>query len=226
MNEEGKAAPTAVDEAKMRLKELQEKREQRETKTENGKPAATEKDIHPVKAKPKKKKFSQKLKEAMFSEDIGKGSVTDHIFFKIFIPSCKRVLSDMANTAINMALGLDPKTRTIGAGSHAANAGVYRDRNYNRGGDGNPGFSRRNAVSEYEWDEETAKDIFNQMADLIERYGNCSIADAYSIMGLGDMIRTTDRNWGWTSMRNADVVPVDRIGDRWIVDMPAARPLQ
>ena len=177
-------------------------------------------------AKPKKKKFGQKLKEAMFSEDIGSGSVTEYVFFKIMIPSIKRVLSDMANTAINMALGLDPKTRTIqSVNRHTANASTYRDRNYNRSGYESVGYGRRNAISEIEWDEETAKDIYGQISDLIEQYGSCSIADVYSIMDMGDKIRTTDRNWGWTSMRNADVIPVDRFGDRWVVDLPEARPL-
>ena len=80
-------------------------------------------------------------------------------------------------------------------------------------------------IGSVQWRQETAKDIFNQMSELIERYGNCSLADVYSIMGLGDRIRTTDRNWGWTSMRNADVVPADRMEDRWYIDMPPARPL-
>ena len=224
---------TDLEQAKDKLREVAETKEGRKdprasevtlpqpqkTFTDGGK------EIRPVTAKPKKKKFGQKLKEAMFSEDIGSGSVTEHIFFKILIPSVKRILSDMANTAINMALGLDPKTQTIrSSNTHTANASVYRDRNYNRGYSQQE-YGRRDAISELEWDEETAKDIFNQMTELIERYGNCSIADAYSIMGLGDRIRTTDRNWGWTSMRNADVVALDRMDDRWYLDMPPARPL-
>lgn len=224
---------TDVEQAKAKLEEVAATKEgRRDPRAGTGvnlpaprKPVPEgEKEIRPVNAKPKKKKFSQKLKEAMFSEDIGKGSVTEYVFFKILVPSVKRVLSDMANTAINMALGLDPKTRTIQANTHTANASVYRDRNYNRGY--SPEYSRREAISELEWDEETAKDIYNQMSDLIERYGNCSIADAYSIMGLGDRIRTTDRNWGWTSMRGSDIVPVDRMEDRWIIDMPGARELR
>ena len=174
--------------------------------------------------KPKKKKFGQRLKEAMFSEDIGSGSVTEYIFFKIFIPSTKRILSDMANSAINMALGLDPKTRTIQANTHTANASVYRDRNYNRQYSREE-YTRRDAISELEWDEETANDIAVQMCDLIDRYGNCSIADAYAIMDMGSRIRTTDRNWGWTSPRSIEVVCVDRANDRWIVDVQPARPL-
>ena len=222
---------TDVEQAKAKLQQVAETKEGRKDPRAGEtapqvprKPATDEKKIRPVTAKPKKKKFSQKMKEAMFSEDIGKGSVTEYVFFKILIPSVKRVLSDMANTAITMALGLDPKTRTIQSNTHTANASVYRDRNYNRGYSASE-YNRRDAISELEWDEATAKDIFGQMSELIELYGNCSLADAYSIMGMSDRIRTTDRNWGWTSMRNADVVPADRMEDRWYIDMPPARPL-
>ena len=224
---------TDVEQAKAKLQQVAETKESMKdgrpgevTLPAVRKPATDgkEKDIRPVNVKPKKKKFGQKMKEAMFSEDIGNGSVTEYVFFKILIPSVKRILSDMANTAINMALGLDPKTRTIQANTHTANSSVYRDRNYSRGYSASE-QNRRSAVSELVWDEATANDIFNQMSDLIERYGNCSLADAYSIMGLGDRICRTDRNWGWTSMRGADVVAVDRLDDRWIIDMPPARPL-
>ena len=224
---------TDVEQAKAKLQQVAETKEN----MKDGRPGEValpavrkpatdgkEKDIRPVNVKPKKKKFGQKRKETMFSEDVGNGSVTEYVFFKILIPSVKRILSDMANTAINMALGLDPKTRTIQANTHTANASVYRDRNYSRTYSASE-QNRRSAVSELVWDEATANDIFNQMSDLIERYGNCSLADAYSIMGLGDRICRTDRNWGWTSMRGADVVAVDRLDDRWIIDMPPARPL-
>lgn len=181
--------------------------------------------LRPVKAKPKKKKFGDKLKEAFFG-DIGDGTITEHIFFNIFIPSFKRVLSDMGNTAINMALGLDPKTRTIDSGrSHVANASVYRDRNYSRSSSNQPGYSRREAVSDYTWDEETAKDIYSQISDLIEQCGKATLADAYVIMNMPGKVRSTDYHWGWTSMRNAEVYAIDPHEEEWIVDMPAAKPV-
>lgn len=233
---------TDVEQAKAKLQEVQEVKEaRRDPRAGENLPMRRErpatdakvameyeqgKGIRPVKAKPKKKKFGQKLKEALFGEDVGNGNISEAIFFKYFIPWLKRGLSDMANTAINMALGLDPKTRTIGGGNtHTANASLYRDRNYSRRDDA-PSYTRRDAISEYEWDEETARDIYTQISELIDRYGECTLADAYSIMGQGDRIRTTDRNWGWTSMRNADVVPVNAMRDSWIVDMPSARPLR
>lgn len=217
---------TDVERARARLEGMQSQ------KTENGEsslPAPNggqePRQIRPVSKKPKKKKFGEKLKEAFFG-DIGDGSITEHIFFNIFVPSFKRVLSDMGNTAINMALGLDPKTRTIGGTrSHVANASIYRDRNYSRNPSSQPGYSRREAVSDFVWDEETAKDIYSQLSDLVEQYGYASLADAYSIMDMKDKIRSTDNNWGWTSMRNAEVYPVDPRGEEWVVSMPPAKPL-
>ena len=225
-----------VNQAKAKLEEVARQKDAGESRmdkrtgaslirTERRAPGASpeSRGIRPVTAKPQKKKFGQKLKEAMFG-DIGDGSITEHIFFNIFIPSFKRVLSDMGNTALNMALGLDPKTRVIrSANTHTANASIYRDRNYSRN-DGGDSYARRSAVCDYEWDEETAKDIYTQLSDLIEKYGRASLADAYTIMGMENKIRSTDGYWGWTSMRNAEVYAVDSNGDRWIVNMPPVKP--
>ena len=223
----------ALEQAKAKLQEVNETKESRkDPRAGEGilpgprkPPEPGDKDIKPVQGKPKKKKFSQKLKEAMFGEEVGKGGVTDFVFFKIFIPNAKRILSDMANTAINMALGLDPKTRTISASNtHTANASVYRDRNYSRPYSGDN--RRREAISELEWDEATIREIYGQISDIIDRYYECSISDVYSIMGMNTRILSTDRNWGWTSMRGIEIVPVDRLGDRWILDMPPAEDLR
>ena len=228
---------TDVEQARAKLQEVQQTREARNDPRrqaeETPKTLATrkpadmevgERGIKPVQAKPKKKKFSQRLKEALFSEDIGNGSVTEYAFFKIIIPAVKKTVSDALNSMINMALGLDPRTRTVGssANPHTANASLYRDRNYNRPQDT---YDRRDAVSEYEWDEATANDIYNQIREQIERYGEVSLDIVYSIMGMSDKVRTTDRHWGWTSMNGIRVVPLDPHCERNIIDMPSARAL-
>ena len=176
--------------------------------------------------KPKKKKFGQKMKEAMFSEDIGNGSVTEYVFFKIMIPSIKRLLSDMGNTALNMALGLDPKTRTIqSSNTHTANARLYRERQYDSRG----GYSggRRGILDDYEWDEGTAKNYFADILEVADKYDDVSVSNVLSICGLGHLVRTTDRNWGWTKamLSRADVVPVDAACERWIILLPEPRSL-
>lgn len=212
--------PTA-EEIKKRLMERQSGPEKKEPDEDPG-----DKIIRPVKAKPRKKKFSQKLKEAMFSEDIGNGSVAEHLFFKILIPNTKQLLSNMANTAINMALGLDPKTRTIGSGNtHVANASLYRDRNFSRGTADYNARNRRSAVSDFEWDEETAADIYTQCMDILDRYPSLSLAEVYSIMGQQTLIQSTDRRWGWTDGKGIDLDCVDYNNKIWRVVFPPARPI-
>lgn len=237
MNDEQHASD--LEKAREKLKAAQETKEaRRDPRAEvltpgslalgqSDKAGTDAKTIKPVAAKPKKKKFGQKLKEAVFSEDIGNGSVTEYAFFKIVIPALKRLASDTLNSMINMALGLDPRTRTVSSGNtHTANASIYRDRNYNRPSD-NYTNNRRDAVSEYRWDEETANDIYSQVRDQIEAYGEISLELVYSIMNMGELIRTTDRHWGWTrsSLPDIQVVPVDATRSEWIVDFPSARPL-
>ena len=221
MNEN--TARTTVDEAKLRLQEL---RENKDPRSMLNKPDTDEKkDIRPISGKPKKKKFGQKLKEAMFAEDIGNGSVTEYVFFKVMIPAVKQVLSNMANTAINMALGLDPKTKTISANTHTANASLYRDRNYSSGE--NYGYSRhRDAVSDYTWTHADATDIYNQCVDILERYPSLTLSNVYSIMNMPEKIQSTDSKWGWTDPRCVDLIPVDEAGDVWRVVFSKIRPLE
>lgn len=217
----------SVNAAKARLKEIEEQKEGKSPEAATDAPKSKADIIRSVSAKPKKKKFGTKLKEAFFGENIGDGSIAENIFFRIFIPRLKQVLSDMANSAINSALGLDNRARTLSGGGnvHQANASTYRDRNYARVN--TVSSARRNAISEETWDGDTATDIYNQMMEVLDNFPDqgLTIEDVYSIMGHGDWIRSTDRYWGWTGPRGIELVCVDRAHDLWIIDMPPAKPL-
>ena len=221
----------AVEKAKERLQEVAEKKgvaedPQRKPTAGGDKPRSKSDVIRPTEKKPKKKSFGTKLKEAFFGENVGDGSITENIFFRIFIPKLKMVLSEMANSAINSALGLDGRSRPLNGGynSHAANVNNYRERNYARVGQSG---ARRGSISEEVWDGATANDIYNQMKDVLDQFPEegLTIADVYSIMGFPERIRSTDRDWGWTSMRGIDLVCVDQARDLWIIDVPTARDL-
>ena len=213
------------EEVKARLKALQERQAPQGEDSQT--PRTPEnKDIIPVKKKPVKKKFRTELKEAIFSGDMKGMSIPKHILFNLFIPAAKRIVADMGNSAINMALGLDPKTRTIGA-SHVSRASEYaannRDRNFARTGE-TPGYSaRRQAVSDLIWDEETATDIVTQIADILDRYPSISLSNVYSIMGEQTKIRTTDKYWGWTSMRGIEMVCVDEVDHLYRIEFPPVK---
>ena len=234
---------TDVEQAKAKLEDVAKNKEARKdpragvTNPPLRKPATDdnnpvgEKKIRPVGKKPLKKTFGQKLKTALFSEDIGNGSVTDYLFFKMLIPALKRVVLDMGNTALAMALGMDPKTRILNGGTttHTANARVYQDRNYSYNRGNTRDYTRsRDAISELQWDEETARDIFTQISEVLEHYPTLNVAEVYSIMNMSEYIRSTDKNWGWTSMNGINMLPVDPSDprcDRFYIEMPPAKPL-
>jgi len=226
--------------AKAKIEEMQNRKEEQEQAggaqetpprsivPRRGADIPSKKGIRPVSGKPKeakKKTFGQELKEALFGEGIGDGSIPKYIFFQMFIPSFKRIVADMCNGAINMAFGLDPKTRTIRSGEvnrFQSNASTFRDRNF-----ANRGSSRygRESVSDYEWDGPTADDIYNQIADLMDRFQEVSLAEVYSIMNMPEKIRTTDKNWGWVSMERIDLVCLDTDNDIWRIEFPRIREL-
>lgn len=221
----------AVEKAKERLQDVAEKREaaedpRRKPDPPGDKPKSKSDIIRPTGQKSKKKSFGTKLKEAFFGESIGDGSIAENIFFRIFIPKLKMVLSEMANSAINSALGLDSRSRPLNGGynSHQANASNYRERNFARVNQSGP---RRGSISDEIWDEATANDIYSQMRDVLDQFPEegLTIADVYSIMGFPERIRSTDRDYGWTSMRGIDMVCIDAAKDQWIIDVPPARPL-
>ena len=221
------ATNEAVNKAKEKLQEVEGKKAAAEDarKKPEGQPKRKADISRPTEQKPKKKSFGTKLKEACFGENLGDGSIADNIFFKIFIPKFKQVLYDMANSAISSALGLDNRTRILNGSTyntHQANAGNYRERNFTR-----INGVRRGSISDEVWDGATANDIYNQMRDVLEQFPDegLTIADVYSIMGFPERIRSTDRGWGWTSMRGIDLVCVDQAKDLWIIDVPAAREL-
>lgn len=179
-----------------------------------------------IKAKPQKKTFGTKLKEAFFGDNIGDGSISEHVLFKICIPAVKRVVSEMANSAINMALGLDPKTRTIDAGrtTHTANSTVYRDRNLSRSSDDRIYYSaRRNSISEWLWTLDDAEDILDEIFKALDEYHMVTVSDVYSIMNLGDQIKSTDKNYGWTSPRGMSIVEVH--DGQFALRLPPAGPI-
>ena len=59
------------------------------------------------------------------------------------------------------------------------------------------------------------------MDELIETYGFVSVADLYDLVG--KRCNYTDNNYGWTNIRNANIVRVS--GGDYMIKMPKARPL-
>ena len=65
-----------------------------------------------------------------------------------------------------------------------------------------------------------AEIVLSKMDEIIDTYGIVTIADFYDLAGVtGDY---TTNNYGWTNIRNAEVV---RVRDGYIIKMPKAMPI-
>lgn len=65
-----------------------------------------------------------------------------------------------------------------------------------------------------------AEDVIDRLIDLVDHYGQVSVADLYELVGLGSA--HTDHNWGWTDLSNAGV---SRVHGGYLLDLPAPHPL-
>lgn len=210
---------TTVEEARLRIEEMKKNRDQSRSLVPADKPVV--KDIRPVNGKPIKKKLRQEIKEAIFAKKIEKGGIPKYVLLKIIIPAGKRLLYEICNQSLKMTFGIEmPKSST--PNTHVANASTYRDRNF-ANGNGEAGYPQgRKSVSEYDWDRALAEDVYTQCMDVLDRYPTLGLDNVYSIMNMPEMIKTTDKYWGWTRTtgQNIELVCVDETNDIWRVVFP------
>lgn len=63
----------------------------------------------------------------------------------------------------------------------------------------------RHSFEDLTFDEKfEADDVLEAMRDMVEEYGQVSVADMYELAGCS--FDPIDRKWGWTSLRNASVI--------------------
>ena len=80
-----------------------------------------------------------------------------------------------------------------------------------------PGYSYDEIVIENRGEAES---VLNAMDDMMATYGIVSVADFYDLVGV--TCSYTDNKYGWTNIRNAQIV---RVRDGYIIKMPKAMPL-
>lgn len=188
---------------------LEKEKEQQEKKVEK---------VVTGKVQLQKKSGFQKMFENIVSEDAS--NVGSYIFGEVLIPAIKKALSDIVRDGIDIIL----YGNTGGRSGRSSNVTYV---NYNRMSSDRRDNGRReteslstrtdyrNCVFENRQD---AEDALAQLDDLIDNYGRASIADLYSTIGIHG--NYTDRNYGWTNLRNAEIVRAR--GGGWLLKLPRA----
>lgn len=170
----------------------------------------------------KKKSEVTKFKDVFISEDAA--SVGSYLFMDVLIPALKNTVEDLVTYGIRRLLRGDAGTRRSGSSIDFIS---YRD--YNK-------ISRRDDVryednsrtrTGYNYDDvivgsrAEAEEVLMRLDELIETYGQASVADLYDLVGITG--KYTDNNYGWTNIRNSEPV---QVRDGYLLRLPKVGPLR
>lgn len=173
-----------------------------------------EKIVH-GKVKTKKNEI-RRLTDIFISEDVA--NVKSYILMDVLVPSIKKAIYDIVVNSLDMSLfgGRGSSRRST------ADKVSYRDYN---------GVTRREdrtrTTSGYSYDDITletrgeAEAVLSRMDEIMEEYEVVRVADMYDLVGVTG--EHTDNKYGWTNIRNAEIV---RVRDGYKIKMPRALPIR
>lgn len=185
--------------------------------------AEEKKDIKPVvQGRVKSKGLGEKAAEAFLSEDTR--TVKNYILWDVLIPGLKNALADMVIGGIEMALfGSTKGSRRQASsrgGTHVSYSSYYDsdkpDRDRSR-------LGRSSRDSRYDFSDilldsrGDAEEVLTSMEELVKKYGEASVSDLCSLVGIDSTFQ--DTKWGWVDCRDFSY---RRSGRGYILDF--ARP--
>ena len=165
------------------------------------------------------KNGGSKLADVFISEDVS--NVKNYILMDVIVPAIKKAISDIITNGIDMRLcGSNGRTN--------ANRSTASTISYNRyyGRDDHPRISDPVQTSRYSYDTITldtrgeAEEVLARMDEIIDTYKMVRVADFYDLVGVTG--NYTDNKYGWTNIRNAEVI---RVRDGYRIKLPRALPI-
>lgn len=191
-------------------------------KSDSKEPVKTDKKVTKVvkgTAKIKKKSELGKIKDVFISDDAK--NVKQYVFMDVLVPAIKKAVSDIVTDGISMILYGE-----TGHGKKSSMSSKVSYRNYydEPRRDSHYGVTRtRSGYSYGEVVVDTrgeAEDVLSRMDELIDSYSMVSVADLYDLVGITG--NYTDNKYGWTNIRNAEVI---RVSDGYLIKLPKALPI-
>lgn len=167
----------------------------------------------------KKKSGLSKFTEEFISEDAK--NIKSYVLGEVLIPAIKKAISDIVTDGIDMILyggtGGGNRSRRSTA-DRVSYKSYYDDRRDRR-----PSDRLTTGYSSYNYDEIVldsrgeAEDVLARMDELMDTYGLVRVADLKDLVGISSSY--TDNKYGWTDIRNAQIV---HVRDGWMIKMPRA----
>ena len=141
----------------------------------------------------RKKTGFDKLKSDFISDDAK--NIKSYVFGEVLIPAIKKAISDIVSYRSYYDNNYDHRSSIVRSTNYS-----YDDIILNSRGE--------------------AEDVLVRMDELMETYGLVRVADLYDLVGITG--NYTDNKYGWTNIRNAEIV---RVRDGYMIKMPRAVPI-
>lgn len=179
-----------------------------------------------AKAKVQKRSSIKEALRTFFVQDLPE--IAEHLVVDVAIPAAKNAITDMVTQGIQQLLygEVDPRRRsTSGYTSYSRSSRDYSGRAYyesRRPERREPRQQKPTNVEDLVFDTRgDAVDVIEYIAETIEEYGQVSVADLMSSVGIQP--RYTDERWGWTT---TDAFELRQIREGWLVSADRPEPLK
>lgn len=166
----------------------------------------------------KKKSGFSKFAGEFISEDAK--NIKSYVIGDVLIPAFKKAISDIITDGIDIILyGGNGRSRS---GRFNADRVSYRSYYDDRRPSDRLTTSRYSSNS-YSYDDiildsrGEAEEVLARMDELMDTYGLVRVADLKDLVGITG--NYTDNKYGWTNIRNAEIV---HVRDGWMIKMPRA----
>ena len=169
-------------------------------------------------AKTKKKGELRKIAEEFIVDDVK--NIKTYVITDVLIPTIKDTIWDILTNTLDMFLFNGTKDhRKHGKSSPKISYRDYYDSKNDRGR--NYEIRDRFDYDDLEFDSRGEADaVLTGMLETIDQYGVVSVADMYDMAHV--TAPYTGNRYGWTSLRNAEVV---RVRNAYIIKLPKAKPI-
>lgn len=169
-------------------------------------------------AKTKKKGELRKIAEEFIVDDVK--NIKTYVITDVLIPTIKDTIWDILTNTLDMFLFNGTKDhRKRGKSSPKISYRDYYDSKNDRGR--NYEIRDRFDYDDLEFDSRGEADaVLTGMLETIDQYGVVSVADMYDMADV--TAPYTGNRYGWTSLRNAEVV---RVRNAYIIKLPKAKPI-
>lgn len=158
----------------------------------------------------------RKFTDEFISEDAK--NVKSYVFGEVLIPAIKKAISDIVTDGIDIILYGEAK-----GGRKRSTADRVSYRNYYDKDNRSSRSETTSSTSRYSYDDIVlstrgeAQDVLDRMFEIVDTYGVVSIADLYDLVNITG--NYTDNKYGWTNLRNAEVL---RVRDGYMIKLPRA----